>query len=256
MAGYCGVCGVGGPSALLVDGVPCKWMWVGVVGVKLSLNQSKPRSTQTSPFRRPQQTHPSNHTASTDRGKGPQNDREQSARVMQQQQSASKASVVSRSRPQQQRHDPSTSKLLHWAPQADAETLARNQSLRQRYREHPEELSPEELERARILVTRDERKQNRRRQQRRSRSEAKTSTTASQEKDTNAAVIAKDVPLSQMEIRRRNIQLRRRYRKYGTKGMSAEDVERAKMLIARDERKRAKRLEYQQRAKEKGVEKR
>lgn len=56
------------------------------------------------------------------------------------------------------RHDPRSSKTLHWAKQADAQGLAQNQDLRKQFKENPEGMDEVDRERAKILIARDERK--------------------------------------------------------------------------------------------------
>lgn len=71
-------------------------------------------------------------------------------------------SYMNDSRPppkKQLRHDPETSKALVWAEQADEDKISKNQALRNKYKQTGGEgMDPEELERAKLLIARDERK--------------------------------------------------------------------------------------------------
>lgn len=59
------------------------------------------------------------------------------------------------------RHDESTSKKLSWAKQADQQTLDQNRELREKFQETGGEgMEEEDIERAKILIARDERKKN------------------------------------------------------------------------------------------------
>ena len=58
------------------------------------------------------------------------------------------------------RHDPETSKFIDWSkPQASPSQIEHNQLLRQRLKDNDPTLTGEDLERAQILVARDDRKQ-------------------------------------------------------------------------------------------------
>ena len=167
------------------------------------------------------------------------------------------------------RHDPKTSKQLVWAEQADKATLEKNQVLRKRYLEHAEDMDTEEIERAKILIARDERKK-RKKEQRKEKSlmrneviesplRSSSSETASKHttfvvktedevepkrqkprKDATTTSKSKVNRKMQREVKRRNKELRIQYLNGGANGMNPADAERAKALIARDERKRAK----------------
>lgn len=157
------------------------------------------------------------------------------------------------------RHDPETSKVVVWTKQADSQTLEKNQQLRQRYQEtEGEGMYEEDIERAKILIARDERKRQK-----------KLKTTKNMDTVSEASVVVEGDSSSQTEPelageevsrqpattvsskadavvvdakvqRKLNKKLRKRFLATQGEGMPPEDVERAKILIARDERKREK----------------
>ena len=68
-------------------------------------------------------------------------------------------SKLSSSINKRKRHNPETSKQLVWSKQADAKTLTKNRELRERYRStNGEGMSQEDIDRAKVLIARDERK--------------------------------------------------------------------------------------------------
>jgi hypothetical protein len=89
------------------------------------------------------------------------------------------------------RHDPETSKLIDWTkPQASASLIEQNQQLRQRLRDGDPTLQGDELERAKLLVARDERKQQKKAAQKKSKAQVekpcsvdKTTTTIKDKKE-------------------------------------------------------------------------
>lgn len=142
------------------------------------------------------------------------------------------------------RHDPETSKSLVWSKQADQTTLSKNQELRNKFQETGGEgMEAEEVERAKVLITRDERKRQKRLQ-----NKEEAGFVVEEEGISKPIVPVKIVPngAEPTEIvtkaqKKLNKRLRKRYLAAGGKGMTEDEVERAKVLIARDERKRAKR---------------
>ncbi len=144
-----------------------------------------------------------------------------------------------------QRHDPETSKPLVWSKQADPETLSKNQLLRQRYQEtEGEGMSEDEINRAKILIERDQRKQQKKLEKKRQ-IDAEATQTEEDEVQPDAPVnVTLDVPIptpSDVKAQKsRNKKLRKLFLATGGKGMTPDDLERAKILVARDERKRMK----------------
>jgi hypothetical protein len=163
------------------------------------------------------------------------------------------------------RHDEETSKTLTWAKQANKATLSKNQELRQLYQDTSGEgMSPEDVERAKTLIARDERK----RQKKEKKIVDSDETTPTLDKDaeedgaTNEKVESSEMTSmettkeddatiketkqkeaakassSSKSKRDKNKALRKRYLETDGKGMVAEQIERAKILIARDERKK------------------
>ena len=168
------------------------------------------------------------------------------------------------------RHDPATSKQLVWSQQADAKTLTKNQELRERYRAtNGEGMSQEDAERAKILITRDERKRQKKKEKSTSEDgpEAKNaksghddvpaddeemvvdkalSTPPSKDVATsNRTTKDKDAKGKAKSQKDKNKVLLERFQKSKGKGMKEEEVERAKQLLARAERKNAKRARVQ-----------
>jgi hypothetical protein len=174
------------------------------------------------------------------------------------------------------RHDEETSKTLSWAKQANKATLSKNQELRQRYQETSGEgMSPEDVERAKTLIARDERKRLKKVKTKMESGDETTTPTTLDNKDaqedddntkekmesettsmdkteqddedddettneTNKKKEAIKAASSSKSKRDKNEALRKRYLETGGEGMAAEQIERAKTLIARDERKRQK----------------
>jgi hypothetical protein len=138
------------------------------------------------------------------------------------------------------RHDLETSKVVVWSKQADASTLNKNQQLRRKYQEtNGEGMSVDDIERAKILIARDDRK----RQKKLKDMTGEESTSRVEIKDESAKPTedpATDEVVDLKVQRKLNKTLRRRYVATGGEGMSEDDIERAKVLIARDERKRQK----------------
>lgn len=185
-----------------------------------------------------------------------------------------------------QRHDPATSKTLVWAQQADPTKVQRNQALRQKYYETDggKGMDPEELERAKLLIARDERKKQKKERKKQRKAgqvplveeskeqelaegkedaneesndkktfqetppsmekshencdKIKSATSKKQEHDAKSKETAKSK-------RDKNKALRAKYQQTAGKGMSHEDIRRAKQLLERDERKKQKRAARQ-----------
>jgi hypothetical protein len=140
------------------------------------------------------------------------------------------------------RHDESTSKKVVWANQADGASLSKNQDLRKRYLEtNGEGMEPEDVERAKILIARDERKS----QKKGSLTQTKTSETPDSAVEPIETTTEKKQKQNDKEdsksTRDKNKALRKRFKETGGEGMKPERIERAKQLIERDERKRLKR---------------
>lgn len=164
------------------------------------------------------------------------------------------ASRIVRPSKRQCRHDVATSKPLTWSAQADQSTIHTNKLLRQRFLEtNGKGMTAEEVERAKILLARDERKKLKKQK-------GKTSVVQSDHKKVSTSTLddkketIETTPVSpgsegaaagSEEARKRNKALRKRYLKTNGKGMTVEEQERAKLLIARDERKRQKRAQQQ-----------
>eukprot|EP00536_Pseudo-nitzschia_multiseries_P011174 jgi/Psemu1/28073/gm1.28073_g len=201
--------------------------------------------------------------------------------------------------PKTTRHDPETSKELVWAKQADSTALSKNQELRRMYRETGGEgMDPSDLERAKLLIARDERKRGKKKKGRKSietAPEDTTGATSSANGDASIAATAaaatsdtKETPTtssplpatttttttadptvgvernqegesspvpskkrtkeksSQAQAKRdQNKALRKLYAETGGKGMKPELIERAKALIARDEKRQKRRAQQQ-----------
>eukprot|EP00934_Nitzschia_sp_Nitz4_P007130 Nitzschia sp. Nitz4//scaffold67_size101165//59310//60278//NITZ4_004531-RA/size101165-processed-gene-0.42-mRNA-1//1//CDS//3329556480//7120//frame0 len=135
------------------------------------------------------------------------------------------------------RHDPLTSKNLNWKKQADKSTVMKNQDLRQQYKEtNGEGMSEADIERAKILIARDERKvQKKENLKKRSRDEDEPI----QPTTSPAPVSPKKV--SSKSQRDQNKALMAKYESTKGDGMTPEQVERAKILIERRERKQKRR---------------
>lgn len=178
--------------------------------------------------------------------------------------------ATSSSRPTKKpRHDEETSKKLVWGRQADSTTLSKNQELRQRYKETGGEgMDPKDLERAKLLIARDERKKERKNKKKKTTEGASTAA-----EDTNASTPTKEASVaenatpkpesaesptkkkkgknSSQAKRDQNKALRKRYLETNGKGMKEDQIERAKLLIARDEKKQKQRAQKQQEAEKK-----
>lgn len=144
-----------------------------------------------------------------------------------------------------------------WGIQADATTIEANRRLREEYQKTGGKgMSQGDQERARILFARDERKQEKKRRQKQTkttdappktritstngRNDMKVSKSA-EKNDSNKSSPDKMSANESKEARKRNKALRKRYRETNGEGMAKDEQERAKILIARDERKNLKR---------------
>jgi hypothetical protein len=137
------------------------------------------------------------------------------------------------------RHAAATSKPTHWLPQADAAVIETNQALRQRYVEtQGEGMTETDRERAMVLIARDERKKEKKALAKKKVNPEEVP--HSTESTTTCYSDKKDV-----DTRKANTALRKRYMKTRGDGMIQEEIARAKILIARDERKRQRREEVQ-----------
>eukprot|EP00980_Cylindrotheca_fusiformis_P018218 scaffold5901_cov116-Cylindrotheca_fusiformis.AAC.11 len=149
------------------------------------------------------------------------------------------------------RHDEETSKTLVWANQADDAVLTKNQELRKRYQEtNGEGMELEDVERAKVLIARDERKR-----QKRKSPKSKTVTTANITEPAPAAAVVEgalaEISKTKKKSKReeskskrdKNKALRKQFLDTKGEGMKPDQIERAKQLIERDERKRRKREE-------------
>jgi hypothetical protein len=153
------------------------------------------------------------------------------------------------------RHDEGTSKTLNWGKQADKKTLADNQGLRKQFLETGGKgMSEEDVERAKVLITRDERRKQKIEQR-------KAQTTDTDETDQHAGrvvvepepvgeeatseKVTPEKPVNQRAINRENKALRKRFLKTGGEGMDDKDAQRARILIERDARKKQKRESIQ-----------
>jgi len=163
------------------------------------------------------------------------------------------------------RHNSATSKSLSWAAQADESTIQANQSLRQRYAEtNGEGMTDEERERAEILITRDKRKQEKKRQRKKqadSKKETQTVTASAASGPTDAkprndgekkvAVTKppssdKKKKVDDKETRKKNKIILKRYLETSGEGMTSEEQERAKVLVARNDRRKQKRASQEE----------
>mmetsp|Transcript_17223 Transcript_17223/g.39805 ORF Transcript_17223/g.39805 Transcript_17223/m.39805 type:complete len:289 (-) Transcript_17223:206-1072(-) len=170
-----------------------------------------------------------------------------------------------------QRHDVETSKKLVWARQSDTKVVSKNQELRQRYRETGGEgMDEDDIRRAKLLIARDQRKQEKRKKKEKTVNDKDANITASKESSDatpkeDRSSNKKSEVLTQEETtlhhehqesrkkteqsteaqakRDQNKALRMLFFKTGGKGMKGHQIERAKLLIARDEKKRKKRFE-------------
>lgn len=156
-----------------------------------------------------------------------------------------------------QRHDPETSKELVWSKQADKVTLSKNQELRKHYQETGGEgMASEDVERAKVLIERDERKRQKRLQKYEEKVRVVTDGTNNGAGHVAGAIqdgahkTEIDPSSATKSQKAQNKRLRKRYLATGGKGMTDQELERAKILIARDERKRAKRAVITQKIEE------
>ena len=202
--------------------------------------------------------------------------------------SSSRNTPSSTSRPTKVvRHDEATSKKLVWAEQADPKKLSKNQELRQRYLDcGGDGMTQEDIDRAKILLARDERKKSKRSKTTATKSsstietksmdnntpssslvddaidtdnknekEETKETTTSTELNREEADTSKQEDKKKEQRRERkksndskskrdqNAALRRLYLETNGRGMKPDQIERAKLLIARDERKKQKKTE-------------
>lgn len=171
------------------------------------------------------------------------------------------------------RHDEATSKKLIYPKQADRATMSKNQELRKRFLESSgggKGMDPKDIERAEILIARDERKRQKKEKSK------KTTITISPPTTTTtpqAQILFEQQPLEDTKgtkkekhadedgeeqdqkmkkeknekadvsksKRDKNTALRNRYQKTRGHGMKIEQIERAKQLMERDESKQRKR---------------
>lgn len=112
---------------------------------------------------------------------------------------------------------------MKWAKQASAVQISANETLRKRFLDGDTDLTEQEVERAKILRARDERKRKKKQQA----------------KKTSVGDAPPPVSLkSTVKIQtKRNKALRKRFAETGEKGMSAEDIARYQLLVDRDKRK-------------------
>jgi hypothetical protein len=174
------------------------------------------------------------------------------------------------------RHDEETSKKLKWARQADSNTLSKNQELRERYRQtNGEGMDANDLERAKLLIARDQRKQERKNKKKNAKADPTNTKTeqpivpsgetknedkpstpkiehtaqeavVAQQQESRTSKSKKGKKSSEDQSKRdSNKALRLQYRKTGGKGMKEEQIERAKLLIARDEKKKKRRAQME-----------
>lgn len=159
--------------------------------------------------------------------------------------------VETRRRPS--RHDETTSKKLVWAQQADRRTLSKNQELRRRFQETGAEgMDEADAERAKILVARYERKTVEKMEKNKEKKKASQFIDSPTDGDIISPHIDQDVkeqaekkqnrtPAAESKAKRdRNNALRKVYLDSGGIGMEVDLIERAKLLIARAERKQKK----------------
>jgi hypothetical protein len=173
---------------------------------------------------------------------------------------------------QQSRHDKETSKKLVWDRQADTKTLSKNQEVRQRYKETSGDgMDAADVERAKLLIARDQRKQEKMKKKKKQKEEPtetngevpiKSNGTTEKEIDTSTPKKAQEeAAAQQLETdttsetkkgkkaseaqakRDQNKALRLLYLKTDGKGMREDQIERAKLLIARDEKKKERRAQ-------------
>ena len=160
------------------------------------------------------------------------------------------------------RHDPATSKVVPWtAPPATKEQLERNRELRQRYLDATAAsgettevattnkktiMTLEEIQRAQILVARDERKEQRRQEKRDRRQRWRDVTVKSDPAFSTATATTTSIPAAKdksraqklaEELRRERRRLRKLYLSTNGVGMKEDDIQRAKALVARHEKK-------------------
>ena len=169
------------------------------------------------------------------------------------------------------RHNVETSKKLNWARQSDSKTISRNQELRKRYRETGGNgMDTDDLERAKLLIARDQRKQEKKKKkeqivdakdsnikpskgssgnnQKDESFPSKNTEAATQEQTSLQGETLKSRKKGKQSTeaqakRDQNRALRKLFLETGGKGMKVHQIERAKLLIARDEKKRRQRVE-------------
>ena len=157
------------------------------------------------------------------------------------------------------RHDEATSKKIVWSSQADDAKIHENQLLRKRYLEtNGEGMESEDIERAKTLIARDERKRMKKQKNKKgstTESKAPQNEDNTPGKDTEQVGddITEETPgdgknkksknpkAASVSQRDKNKALRKRYQETGGEGMKPQDIERAKMLMERDERKKQRR---------------
>ena len=184
------------------------------------------------------------------------------------------SSISSSRRPtaKKPRHDEETSKKLVWARQADSTTLSKNQELRQKYKETGGEgMDPKDLERAKLLIARDERKKERKNKKKKTTDNTTTTADAEGTKESppkketpaveNSSSESKKSPESSdtnkknknssQAKRDQNKALRKRYLETNGVGMKKDQIERAKLLIARDQKKKQRRAQQKQQEEQK-----
>lgn len=167
------------------------------------------------------------------------------------------------------RHDVETSKKLVWARQSDSKTISRNKELRELFRQTGGKgMDTEDVERAKVLLARDHRKQERKKRNMNktagvtNKKLTESSDTAKKESD---SLSNKKEVLAQEEIKQRdgnlestkkgrksteaqsqrdqNKALRVLYLKTGGKGMEEDQIKRAKLLFVRIKKKHQRRSE-------------
>jgi hypothetical protein len=142
------------------------------------------------------------------------------------------------------RHDEATSKKQVWVKQAGQQTMAQNQELRKRYLETGGEgMDEADVNRAKTLYERDERKKKKKETKVKSKSKLAPQSMdegAPQSSSNKKNTVNDSIGTEQSgpQKRAKNQHLRKRYLETGGVGMAEEDVNRARILIERDERKK------------------
>lgn len=144
----------------------------------------------------------------------------------------------SQNKRQRTEDSPTTAEAIEWTkPQASPSQIEYNQKLRQRYAARDPTLTDQEIERARILIARDERKREKKLKLKK----------LKVDKDSSSI---KTEPLTSKDQRKRNNAILKRFKKTGGEGMSQDELTRAKQLLARKERKKQQHLSQSQDSKE------